>query len=62
MENIEVDWNVNALAKAKDYSETMYMSKAGIYEQLISEYGERFTEEEQDMQLIILTQTRKRMR
>ena len=62
MENIEVDWNVNALAKAKDYSETMYMSIAGIYEQLISEYGERFTEEEQDMQLIILTQTIKRMR
>lgn len=33
----------NALAKAKSYSETMHMSKAGIYKQLTSEYGEGFT-------------------
>ena len=40
------DWNANALLKANDYSNTMYMSKAAIYDQLISEYGERFTPEE----------------
>lgn len=32
----------NALKKAKIYSDTMHMSKAGIYNQLISEYGEQF--------------------
>lgn len=35
----------NALKKAKSYSSTMSMSKAGIYNQLISENGEKFTEE-----------------
>ena len=43
---MEADWNANALAKAKSYSETMHMSKQGIYDQLISEYGEKFTKEE----------------
>ena len=33
---------LNALSSAKTYSETMYMSKEGIYEQLTSEYGEGF--------------------
>lgn len=33
----------NALAKAESYSTIMHMSKAKIYEQLISEYGEGFT-------------------
>lgn len=32
----------NALAKAKSYSEIMHMSKQGIYDQLVSEYGENF--------------------
>ena len=36
----------NALAKAKNYSNTMYMSKKGIYKQLTSNYGEGFTAEE----------------
>ncbi|MDD5922108.1 MAG: Ltp family lipoprotein, partial [Eubacteriales bacterium] len=36
----------NALAKAKDYSEMMHMSKQGIYDQLTSAYGEKFTAEE----------------
>ncbi len=40
------DWNANALVKAESYSENMHMSKLGIYDQLISEYGEQFTEEE----------------
>ena len=35
----------NALKKAKIYSDQMYMSKQGIYEQLISEYGEGFPED-----------------
>lgn len=32
----------NALIKAETYSETMHMSKRGIYDQLVSEYGEQF--------------------
>ena len=43
---LEVDWNKNALKKAKTYSDTMSMSKAGLYDQLTSEYGEKFTAEE----------------
>ena len=35
----------NALKKAKQYSSMMYMSKASIYDQLTSEYGEGFTAE-----------------
>ncbi len=34
----------NALIKANEYSMTMHMSKKGIYEQLTSEYGEKFSE------------------
>lgn len=36
----------SALKKAESYSETMHMSKAAIYDQLVSEYGEKFTPEE----------------
>lgn len=35
----------SALKKAEMYAETMQMSKAGIYDQLISEYGEGFPKE-----------------
>lgn len=35
----------SALKKAKTYSDMMYMSKAGIYNQLTSEFGEQFTPE-----------------
>ena len=35
----------NALKKAKTYSDLMHMSKMGIYEQLTSEYGEKFPED-----------------
>lgn len=35
----------SALKKAKIYSDTMSMSKAGIYNQLTSEYGEKFSKE-----------------
>jgi hypothetical protein len=33
----------SALAKAKSYSDTQHMSKQGLYDQLTSEYGEKFT-------------------
>ncbi len=33
----------NALVKANQYSDMMHMSKQGIYDQLVSEYGEQFT-------------------
>ena len=35
----------SALKKAENYSDTMHMSKAGIYNQLTSEYGEKFAAE-----------------
>jgi len=35
----------SALKKAEIYSDTMYMSKSGIYDQLTSEHGEKFSEE-----------------
>ena len=38
--------NRNALKTAKSYQEIMSMSPAAIYDQLISEYGEKFTAEE----------------
>lgn len=35
----------NALEKAEVYSNYMHMSKQGIYDQLVSEYGEKFPED-----------------
>lgn len=35
----------SALKKAESYSNTMHMSKSGIYQQLTSEYGEKFSPE-----------------
>lgn len=35
----------SALIKATSYSELLHMSKAGIYDQLVSEYGEQFSPE-----------------
>ena len=46
MANLEFDWKANALKKAESYSKTMHMSKQGIYDQLISEHGEQFTNDE----------------
>lgn len=43
VDNIEADFNINALGKAKDYQETMSMSPEAIRDQLTSEYGEKFT-------------------
>lgn len=38
-----VDWNEQALKSAKNYYETMNLSKDGVYEQLVSDFGEQFT-------------------
>ena len=46
IDNLDADWNANALEKAKTYQNTMNMSKQRIYEQLTSEFGEGFTAEE----------------
>lgn len=35
----------NALKKAQSYAKSMHMSKQGVYDQLVSEYGEGFTAE-----------------
>ena len=48
VDNIQADWNANALAKAREYQETMSMSSEAIRDQLTSEYGEKFTQEEAD--------------
>ena len=37
-----------ALAKAQDYVDMMHMSKAGLRDQLTSEYGEKFPEDAAD--------------
>lgn len=39
----DVNWNANALQKAKDYQDQQSMSSSAIYNQLTSFYGERFT-------------------
>ena len=43
-DNIPTEYK-SALSKAKLYADTMNMSKAGLYDQLTSEYGEKFTVE-----------------
>ena len=48
IDNVQADWNANALAKAKSYQTTMSMSPEAIRDQLTSEYGEQFTPEEAD--------------
>lgn len=35
----------SALAKATSYANTQHMSKQGVYDQLVSEYGEQFSKE-----------------
>ena len=48
IDNLEVDWNENALISAKNYANLMSMSLDAIHDQLISEYGGQFTNEEAD--------------
>lgn len=42
----DIDWNKNALAKAKDYQKQQAMSSDAIREQLTSSAGEQFTTEQ----------------
>ena len=44
--DFEIDWQANAVIKAQSYSDTMYLSKKGLYEQLTSASGEKFTADE----------------
>jgi hypothetical protein len=46
IDNVEADWNKNALAKAKEYQSEMDMSTDDIKDQLTSENGEKFTQDE----------------
>jgi uncharacterized protein (UPF0128 family) len=46
IDNINADWNKNALEKAKVYQDEMSMSPAAIEDQLKSEHGENFTADE----------------
>lgn len=41
-ENVPAEYK-SALSKASAYSNTMHMSKQGVYDQLVSEYGEKFS-------------------
>lgn len=43
-ENIPTEYK-SALKRAKNYSDLMHMSKLGIYDQLTSEYGDKFSSE-----------------
>lgn len=43
-ENVPREYK-SALTKAEQYAKTMHMSKAGIYDQLVSEHGENFPED-----------------
>ncbi|WP_245608166.1 Ltp family lipoprotein [Salinicoccus luteus] len=43
-DDVPREWE-SALNSAYSYAEIMHMSKAGIYDQLVSEYGENFPEE-----------------
>ncbi len=42
----DIDWNKQALIKAKSYQKNMAMSIDSIRDQLVSEHGEQFTPEE----------------
>ena len=43
-DNVPTEYK-NALKKAKSYANNMHMSKRGVYDQLTSEYGEKFSSE-----------------
>ncbi|MFW9034280.1 Ltp family lipoprotein [Corynebacterium striatum] len=46
IDNVEADWNAEALGSAESYIKTMAFSKAKLYDQLTSDYGEKFTAEQ----------------
>ena len=48
MDNLQADYNANALEKAKSYYYDMSMSKDAVWDQLTSQHGEQFTASEAD--------------
>ena len=48
VDNLQADYNANALEKAKRYYYDMSMSKDAVWDQLTSELGEQFTASEAD--------------
>ena len=48
VDNVQANWNANALAKAKDYQSQQSLSPAAIHDQLTSSAGEKFTQAEAD--------------
>lgn len=48
VDNVDADWNENALATAKNYQDNLALSPEAIRDQLTSEYGDKFTQEEAD--------------
>ena len=45
-EHGRVDWNAEAAESAESYIKSMAFSRNGLYQQLTSEYGEQFTDEQ----------------
>lgn len=56
VDNLQADYKENALEKAKQYQEQMAISSDAIRDQLISENGEKFTEEEAECAIANLPQ------
>lgn len=46
IDHLKVNFNENALKTAESYQKNMSMSTDAIKEQLVSPYGDKFTEEE----------------
>lgn len=46
VDNVDVDWNAEAVEAAEGYLEIMPMSRSELLQQLTSEYGEGFTPEQ----------------
>jgi len=43
VDHLNVDWNAQAVAKAKEYLSMQHFSRKGLIHQLESAYGEQFT-------------------
>lgn len=54
VDNVQADWNANALAMAKSYQQNMDMAPERIRDQLTSEFGEKFLPEEADYAILHL--------
>ena len=46
VEQLDVDWNEQAVRAAEDYLDTMPFSRQGLIDQLSSEYGSQFTKKQ----------------